>query len=223
MRDREWWPSSRTLFVAFLVLSVLTVFQSYGTRIEAQNRSTALSQNLDTSTQQSGQLIDQVESLGRTPVVSKEQIPQNIPGPKGDQGIPGIRGPQGEPGPQGPPGVQGPPGIRGVQGLPGNSPACLVEPSRCVGKSGTNGTDGTNGKDGLDGKDGTNGVDGKDGASGKDGADGKNGKNGQDGVVSATTATSCEPLAGTYVTGVTTVYDPDTHALTTQCTRDPLP
>lgn len=204
------------LFVAFIVLSVLTLLQSYGTRIEAQNRSTALSQNLDTSTTQSGQLIDQVESLGKTPVVSKEQIPQSIPGPKGDPGIPGLRGPQGEPGPQGVPGPQGPPGARGVSGLPGNSPACLLEPSRCQGSDGANGTKGDKGDTGSTGAKGDPGVQGDKGDKGDTGAQGDTG------VVSSVQDPSCAVTPDTYVVAVATQYDPNSRTLTTVCSRAPV-
>jgi len=110
----------------------------------------------------------------------------------GQQGIPGNQGNQG---PQGIQGIQGPPGIQGRQGLPGNSPACLLEPSRCIGASGSEGKPGAAstvpGPDGKEGKPGADstvpGPDGKEGKPGADstvpGPDGKEGKPGADSTV----------------------------------------
>lgn len=62
-----------------------------------------------------------------------------------------IVGPTGSAGAPGQTGIPGPMGPRGPQGLPGDSPKCLLEPSRCVGKPGANSTvPGPTGKPGSD-------------------------------------------------------------------------
>jgi len=110
----------------------------------------------------------------------------------GKQGVPGGQGVQGIQGPPGPQGIQGPPGIQGVRGLPGSSPACLLEPSRCIGATGQPGAvstvPGPKGEEGKPGADST--VAGPQGEQGKPGADstvagpeGQAGKPGADSTV----------------------------------------
>lgn len=153
-------------------------------------------------------LAKQVRSLGGQPVAEGKA------GARGDQGPQGIPGPQGI---QGPPGIQGP---RGPIGITGQSPACLLEPSRCVGPKGATGSAGKNGADGTEGPkgdtgatgakgdqgvpgvDGKNGVDGAPGAPGKDGVDGKDGR----GVQSVTCQTDGSWLI-TYTDGATSTTD----------------
>lgn len=219
------------LIMAFVCLSIFTLLQSYGNRVQTEDQNDLLISRLDTSTDQTGQLINQVESLGKTPVVQKEQIPEKITGPQGEPGLPGLQGPRGDRGDTGPAGIQGPPG---AQGLPGNSPACLLEPLRCRGANGTAGKDGINGQngqDGLPGKDGangTNGLDGKDGAPGKDGADGKDGTNGtngvdgKDGVATTTTGDTCLAEDGTYIASAKLEYNSQTNSVELTCTRAPV-
>ena len=132
-------------------------------------------QQLDQSRADNAALADQVRSLGGQPVA------EGKPGARGDQGPPG---PQGQQGIQGPPGIQGP---RGPIGITGQSPACLLEPARCVGPKGAagqNGTQGSQGEPGATGKTGDQGIPGvagKDGTNGQPGADGKDGADGAQG------------------------------------------
>lgn len=102
-------------------------------------------------------LADQVRSLGGQPVA------EGKPGERGDVG------PQGPRGPQGPPGIQGP---RGPIGVAGQSPACLLEPTRCVGPKGAAGTDGKPGEAGAQGPQGEPGPAGEKGDQGPAGPQG---------------------------------------------------
>lgn len=111
-------------------------------------------------------LAKQVRSLGGQPVA---------------EGKPGSRGDRGEQGPQG---IQGPPGIQGPRGpigIAGQSPACLLEPTRCVGPKGATGSAGADGKDGTQGPQGDTGATGPKGDQGVPGVDGKDGADGTDG------------------------------------------
>jgi hypothetical protein len=136
---------------------------------------------LEQSKADNAALAQQVRSLGGKPVA------------EGKQGAAGERGPQGFQGIQGPPGIQGP---RGPIGITGRSPACLLEPSRCVGPKGATGSKGSDGNPGENGAQGPQGdtgatgakgdqgvpgVAGKDGADGAPGVDGKDGADGKDG------------------------------------------
>lgn len=96
-----------------------------------------------------------------------------LPGLPGSAGVQGLPGPQGPVGPQGP---QGPPGAVGKAGLPGDSPACLLEPARCIGATGAQGPKGDTGPEGSQGPAGAEGKPGADGKNGTDGAPGLPGK-----------------------------------------------
>lgn len=117
-------------------------------------------------------LAAQVRSLGGQPVAA---------GKTGDRGPQGPQGPPGPQGPQGVQGIQGPPGLPGKQGpigITGQSPACLLEPTRCVGPKGATGATGKTGADGADGKDGTDGAQGPPGPKGDTGPAGPQGDQG---------------------------------------------
>lgn len=133
----------------------------------------SLGNELEQTRADNAALAAQVRSLGGQPVAEPK------PGARGDQG------PQGIPGPQGPPGIQGP---RGPIGVTGQTPACLLEPSKCVGPKGATGTNGKPGEDGTQGPKGDTGATGPKGdqgipgVAGKDGVDGQPGAPGKDGV-----------------------------------------
>lgn len=217
------------LVVAFVLLSFFTLMQSYGNRIQAEDQNDVLISRLDTSTDQSGQLISQVESLGKQPVVTKEQIPEKVQGPQGEAGapgIPGLRGPKGDKGDQGVPGIPGTPGARGLRGLPGNSPACLLEPTRCIGAVGAKGEKGDPGEsikgDKGDPGESIKGDKGETGDTGAKGETGDKGAKGDPGVVGATTGANCTAEDGTYVASAKLAYNPDTNTVELTCTRAPL-
>jgi hypothetical protein len=149
-------------------------------------------------------------------IVKEVKVPLNLPGLPGKDGLNGLTGPQGPAGPPGPPGPPGAPGAVGGPGLLGNSPACLLEPSRCIGATGAAGTDGKDGADGKDGKDGASppclsepmqcqGVAGTDGKDGADGSPGKDGKDGEDGAPGP----ACPPGSAPKATQIVTIEHPE--------------
>ena len=145
----------------------------------------SLGNELDQTRSDNAALANQVRSLGGQPVAEGKPGQRGDAGPQGPQGVQGI---------QGPPGIQGP---RGPIGITGQSPACLLEPSRCVGPKGATGSKGSDGADGTQGPQGDTGaagtkgdqgvpgVAGKDGVDGQPGVDGTNGTDGKDGAPGA--------------------------------------
>lgn len=160
------------LALAFVVLSVLTVYGFYEARerdrvlqasseaqlaaTQAQNES--LQRKFKNSTRQTRALIDQVRRLGGKPVINPSDIPQ---GPQGPQG---VQGPVGEAGAQGPIGPQGPPGENGRPG-----------------RDGADGADGPPGPAGADGQPGPPGPAGPEGPAGPPGPKGDQGGEGPPG------------------------------------------
>ncbi|MEV0993404.1 hypothetical protein [Nonomuraea sp. NPDC050202] len=100
-------------------------------------------------------LVEQVERLGGTPLVSPSPGP---PGERGQQGIPGPPGPQGQAGPQGRPGRDGAQGLPGPSGPAG--PVGAPGPSGPAGPSGPPGERGPQGEQGERGEQGPRGEPG---------------------------------------------------------------
>jgi hypothetical protein len=112
-------------------------------------------------------LVEQVRSLGGTPVVGARGErgdpgpTSTVPGPQGPAGAPGSAGAPGPvstiPGPSGPPGPIGPSStVPGPAGAPG-ADSTVPGPVGPVGSPGTAGQAGQAGQDGKDGKDGRDG------------------------------------------------------------------
>jgi hypothetical protein len=131
-------------------------------------------QQLEQSKADNAALANQVKSLGGTPVVEAK------PGARGDPGVAGSQGPQGQ---QGIPGLRGP---QGPIGVTGRSPACLLEPSRCVGPKGATGGTGVAGAQGPQGDTGPGGAKGDTGPAGTDGKPGADGAVGPTGPTGPT-------------------------------------
>lgn len=129
----------------------------------------SLGNELDQTRSDNAALAAQVRSLGGQPVA------------EGKTGARGDVGPQGPPGPAGPQGPVGPEGPRGPIGITGQSPACLLEPTRCVGPKGANGAPGAAGEDGKPGAAGKAGPQGPKGDPGPAGAQGDPGPAGPQG------------------------------------------
>ena len=127
---------------------------------------------LEQTRQDNAALANQVRSLGGQPVAEGKPGEKGPPGPQGNQGI------QGTPGPQGPPGITG---RQGPIGITGQSPACLLEPSKCVGPKGATGSAGQDGSDGEPGKTGPAGPQGQPGTPGAQGSPGVPGPAGEQG------------------------------------------
>jgi hypothetical protein len=166
---------------AILVLLALIVLALYGA-----NRN----DKAKTSEQTLGDLAGQVKAACvANPVDARKvfgdvcgkakEIDERPVGEKGDPGPAGAQGPIGPQGIQGPPGIQGP---RGPIGITGQSPACFLEPSKCVGPKGAAGSDGEDGTQGPQGDTGATGATGDQGVPGVDGVDGKDGVDGAAGV-----------------------------------------
>jgi hypothetical protein len=164
-----------TVALALLCSAVLAVVVGAGALFWKQ---------LEQSRADNAALANQVRSLGGQPVA---------------EGKPGQPGNQGPMGPQGPRGFQGPPGAQGKQGpigITGRSPACLLEPSRCVGPKGATGETGAQGSKGDTGPEGAQGDTGPAGTDGKDGATGLKGDQGIQGERGATGDTGPQGPAG---------------------------
>lgn len=165
MSSRRSWVTP-LLIAAFVLLAILTLWQSWANRQADEQRAAELSARLDQSTAQTEALIGQIESLGERPVVQPDDVPDNVV-VEGPQGIPGIQGPPGPQGPMGPAGLDGEDGSNGARGPPGNDGN--------PGPAGQAGVPGSDGSDGVDGRDGEQGPPGPQGATGPAGPQGPQG------------------------------------------------
>lgn len=200
------------LILTFILLSAVTAWQLYDTRADLdrrlaveQTKSLAMEQKVEDSASQTRALINQVQSLGRKPVVTVDQIP--IQGQQGVQGIPGL---QGSAGPQGIPGLPGSVGPRGPQGALG--------PQGLPGFPGVPGREGPLGPVGASGSQGDTGPQGETGPRGDTGPEGPRGEQGIPGVVGVTVEDDCTTGPG-YLMSVDLTYDPVTRRLTLHCVR----
>lgn len=157
-----------------------------------------------------------IEPAAAPPSVIVKQVvgSPGVPGANGFNGAVGPAGPRGATGPAGPPGARGP------AGLPGGSPACLLEPSRCIGATGAQGPAGKTGERGPAGE---QGVKGDQGDKGEPGEHGERGIQGVQGVQGEKGDPGCPPGNHLLQTNVLTKDQPVEGIASLQCVPDAGP